>query len=187
LTTCTSSQRVYQKLSDTEYTSSEYRMILEKWTRAGSIHKGLSTELLMSATYKTEQFRRAFAKEYSRLSMYSPRESQKMIDDQLRAAKDYDEFVVSVHAAEKKWDDFAEKDSLWNMYLLKNGRTRTEPMEIRKIKKDRKLFEVFYPFVTRWSSIYLFRFKKNDREEAVRSMELILAGPLGSATLEWDF
>ena len=187
LPTCTSSRGIYKRLSDTEYTSSEYRTILEKWTRKGSIHRGLRTELLMNATYRTEEFRKAFAKEYCRLYMQPPHESQKMLDDQVRAAKDYDDFLVSIYAPEKKWDDFAKKDSLWKAYLLKDGRMRTEPIEIRKVKKDRKLFEAFYPFISPWSSINIIRFKKKDQPEAVLSMELIFASPPGSTTLRWDF
>jgi hypothetical protein len=33
---CTSPLNIYNKLSDTEYTSSVYRVILERWTRKGS-------------------------------------------------------------------------------------------------------------------------------------------------------
>jgi len=33
---CASSLNIYDKLSDTEYTSSDYRVILERWTRKGS-------------------------------------------------------------------------------------------------------------------------------------------------------
>ena len=60
---CASSRNIYNKLSDTEYTSSDYRIILERWTRKGSIHKGLKTELLITATYKAEEFRRAYTGE----------------------------------------------------------------------------------------------------------------------------
>jgi hypothetical protein len=197
LPTCNSSQRIYNKLSDTEYTSPEYREILGKWTREGSVHKGLGTELLVTATYQSEEFRRAFAKEYGRLYMQTTQENQKMIDDQLRAARDYDGFIVSIYTPKREWDDFAEKGSLWKVYLLKDGRIRTEPVEIRKIKKERTLSrevekyrglsESFFPFVDPWSTVYVFRFKKKGQPEAVLSMELIFASPPGSTALRWDF
>ena len=187
LLTCTESRRIYSKLSDTEYTSIDYRMTLDRWTRKSSIHKGLGTELLVTATYKVEEFRRAFAKEYGRLYMQTPQENQKMIDDQVRAARDYDAFIVAIYTPEREWDDFAERDSLWKVYLIREGRLRLEPLEIRKVKKDRTLSESFFPFVSPWATVYGFRFKKKDQPQAPQSLELILTSPSGVAALKWDF
>ena len=196
LLTCTPSKRIYSQLSDTEYTSPDYRAMLDKWTRKGSIHKGLGTELLVTATYQSKEFRRAFAKEYGRLYMQTSEENQKMLDDQMSAASDYDGFLVAIYTPEKEWDDFAETGSLWRVYLIKDGRFRLEPLEIRKVKKQRTLSreigryramsESFLPYVNPWTTLYVFRFKRNGLPEAVHSLELILTSPSGSTSLKWD-
>jgi hypothetical protein len=196
LLACTPSKRIYSEFSDTEYTSPDYRAILDKWTRKGSIHKGLATELLVTATYQSEEFRRAFTKEYGRLYMQTPEENQKMLDDQMRAASDYDGFLVAIYTPEKEWDDFAEKGSLWRVYLIKDGRFRLEPLEIRKVKKQRTssrgigryraMSESFLPYVNSWTTLYVFRFRKKGLPEASHSLELILASPFGSVSLKWD-
>gem|GEM_PF-6510717 len=59
---CAPSWNIYNRLSDTEYTSSDYRTMLERWTRNGSVHKGLKTGLLMVATYKAGEFKRLIRK-----------------------------------------------------------------------------------------------------------------------------
>ena len=196
LLTCTPSKRIYSQLSDTEYTSPDYRAMLDKWTRKGSIHKGLGTELLVTATYQSEEFRRAFAKEYGRLYMQTPEENQKMLEDQMSAADDYDGFLVAVYTPEKEWDDFAETGSLWKVYLIKDGRFRLEPVEIRKVKKQRissreigryrAVSEAFLPYVNPWTTLYVFRFKRNGLPEHPHSLELILTSPSGSVSLKWD-
>jgi hypothetical protein len=196
LLTCTPSKRIYSQLSDTEYTSPDYRAMLDKWTRKGSIHKGLGTELLVTATYQSEEFRRAFAKEYGRLYMQTPEENQKMLDDQMSAAGDYDGFLVAVYTPEKEWDDFAETGSLWKVYLIKDGRFRLEPVDIRKVKKQRissreigryrAVSEAFLPYVNPWTTLYVFRFKRNGLPEHPHSLELILTSPSGSVSLKWD-
>jgi hypothetical protein len=196
LLTCTPSKRIYSQLSDTEYTSPDYRTMLDKWTRKGSIHKGLGTELLVTATFQSEEFRRAFAKEYGRLYMQTPEENQKMLDDQMSAAGDYDGFLVAIYTPEKEWDDFAETGSLWRVYLIKDGRFRLEPLEIRKVKKQRTLSreigryramsESFLPYVNPWTTLYAFRFKRNGLAEHPHSLELILTSPSGSTSLKWD-
>ena len=183
---CASSLNVYHKLSDTEYTSSDYRAILARWTRKGSIHRGLKTELLIAATYKVEEFRRAYTEEYARVYMLTSAQNATMMDDQIEAAEDYDDFLVSIYTEEKEWDDFSERDSLWKIYLIKDGQLRIEPLEIRKVKKSRALSETFYPFISPWSSIYLFRFKKKDLPQPSKSVELVLTSAPGSATLRWD-
>lgn len=183
---CASSRNIYNKLSDTEYTSSDYRIILERWTRKGSIHKGLRTELLITATYKAEEFRRAYTEEYTRVYMLTSTQNANMRDDQIEAAEDYDDFLVSIYTQEKEWDDFSERDSLWKVYLIKDGQFRIEPLEIRKVKKSRTLSEFFYPFISPWSSIYIFRFKKKDWPQPSKSFELVLTSALGSTILKWD-
>ncbi len=183
---CASSLRLYNQLSDTWYTSPDYRTVLERWTRKGSIHRGLKTELLVAATYKTEEFRRSYTREYARVYMLSPPEHKVMMDDQVRASKDYDEFLVSIYTPERQWDDFSEGDSLWKVYLIRDGQFRIEPLEIRKVKKNRALSETFYPYISRWSSVYMFRFKKEDQPQPPQSVELVITSPPGSAVLKWD-
>jgi len=183
---CASSLNIYNKLSDTEYTSSDYRVILERWTRKGSIHKGLKTELLITATYRAEEFRRAYTEEYARVYLLTSPQNGTMMDDQIEAAKDYDDFLVSIYTQEKEWDDFSERDSLWKVYLIKDGQFRIEPLEIRKVKKSRTFSETFYPFISPWSSVYIFRFKKKDLPQPSQSVELVLTSAPGSTILKWD-
>lgn len=64
---CSSSTHTFENMSDMEYASSECRGILERWARSGSIHKDLRTELLVIATHKAEEFRRAYTREYTRI------------------------------------------------------------------------------------------------------------------------
>jgi hypothetical protein len=109
-----------------------------------------------------------------------------MMDDQIRTSKDHYEFLVSLNRSGRQWDDFLEKDSPWKFYLTRDGRSTIEPSEIGKVKKDRTLYETFCPFVTRWPSIYTFRFRKQDDIQSPRSVELILMSPPGSAALKGD-
>jgi hypothetical protein len=43
-------------------------------------------------------FRRSFAEEYGRVFLERPQEKQKMIDDRLVAASDYDDFIAAIYA-----------------------------------------------------------------------------------------
>ena len=176
---------VYNGLSDVQYISPHYRAVLEKWTRKGSIYKGLKTELLVASTYKTKEFRRAYTEEYCKIYSLTPHQSKMMMDDQMQAAGDYNDFLVSLCAQEKQWDDFSERNSLWNVFLLRDGYFREKPLEVRKVKEKRLLYKSFYPFISPWSSVYVFRFKKTDKLKASKSLELVLTGVPGSIRLKW--
>ena len=84
---------VYTGLSDAQYISPDYRAALEKWTRKGSMYKGLKAELFIASTYKTEGFRKAYTEEYCKIYSLTPRQSKMMMDDQIQAANDYDDFL----------------------------------------------------------------------------------------------
>jgi len=116
----------------------------------------------------------------------TPIQNANMMNDQIAAAEVYDDFLVSIYTQEKEWDDFSERDSLWKVYLIKDGQFRIEPLEIRKAKKSRTFSETFYPFISPWSSVYIFRFKKKDLPQPSKSVELVLTGAPGSTILKWD-
>ena len=97
------------------------------------------------AIYKTEEFRRIYTREYARVYMLTSLQEDAMIEDQTRASKDYDEFLVSIYTPERQWDDFSQKDSLWKVYLIRDGRFRIEPLEIRKLKKTGYCLNPFIP------------------------------------------
>jgi hypothetical protein len=40
--------------------------------------------------------------------------------------------------------------------------------------------------ISHWSSIYIFRFKKEDQDQPSKSVELIFTSAPGSATLKWE-
>ena len=183
---CVSSREIIEKLSDTEYTSSMYRAALEKWTKKDTIQKGLKTELIMAATYKACEFRRAYAKERDRIFRLTTDQGKRVMNDQVNASGQYDDFFVSIYTPDKAWNDFSSKDTGWNVYLLHDNEVRIEPFEIRRLKKDKKLFKSYFPFISPWSVDYIFRFKKNDRFPLSRSVTLIITGMPGIARLKWD-
>lgn len=186
ITSCSQILNSYNMLPHPKYISEEYNLVLKKWTKKASIHKGLKTELLVAATYKGENFRKAYAKEYGRIHLLDIDHGRIIMDDQIKASMEYDDFLVSLYTQEKQLNDFSEKNSIWSVYLIRDEHSREVPLEIRKIKKKRKLYEFFYPYISPWSSVYVFRFKINDHAQSSKSIKLILTGAPGSVRLNWE-
>jgi len=186
LFSCSSIQSLYNRLSDEHYTSDDYRTALKKWTRKGSIYKGLKTELLLSSVYKGNEFRKAYTIEYCKVYSLPPHQVNNMLHNQMQAADDYDDFLVVIDAGEEQWDDFSKRNSLWSVFLLRDGNLREKPLEVRKLKENRIFYESFFPFISPWSSAYNFRFKKTDRLNDSKLLELIFTGLPGTIRLKWS-
>ena len=170
-----------------------YREVFESWTREGRIYDGLSTKLISEATFKSSEFRQAFAEEYARLYKLEPPEYDKLVLDQQKAAADYNDFVLAAYVAEKKWDDFSKKTSMWKIYLTRDHVEQIRPLEIRKLNKNDPVKDYFYPYVTTWKSIYLVRFPAHDPKTGNRFMDdtqdalsLIMTSVLGSVEFKWN-
>jgi len=109
-----------------------------------------------------------------------------MLHNQMQAADDYDDFLVVIDAGEKQWDAFSERNSFWNVFLLRDGHLREKPFEIRKLKENKIFYESFFPFISPWSSVYSFRFKRPDNPGNSELLELVFTGLPGTIRLTWS-
>jgi len=171
----------------------EYKAVFEDWTKEDRIYKGFDCKLIAAATYKSMQFRKAYAQEYGKLYRLSPAERDKILKDQADAAATYNEFFFAAYVPDRKWDDFQEEKSIWKIDLRVDGGMRVAPVEIRKLKRNNVVLKHFFPYVTPWKSVYLLRFpaKQRDTGEVLvgdrsRKLMLSVSSVLGSAEMEWD-
>ena len=170
----------------------EYKAVFEDWTKEDRIYKGFDCKLIAAATYKSMQFRKAYAQEYGKLYRLSPAEKDKIHKDQADAAATYNEFFFAAYVPDKKWDDFPEEKSTWKIDLRVDGGLRVAPVEIRKLERNNVVLKHFFPYVTPWKSVYLLRFpaKQRDTGEALvgdqsRTLMLSVSSVLGSAEMTW--
>ena len=177
---------------DSQFTP-EYKAVFETWTKEDRIYKGFDCKLIAAATYKSIQFRKAYAQEYGKLYKLSPAERNKLHKDQVDAADTYNEFFFAAYVPDKKWNDFKEEKSTWKIDLRVDGGTRVAPVEIREQKRNNVVLKHFFPYVTPWKSVYLLRFPATQRDtgkalvgEQSRKLMLSISSVLGSAEMEWD-
>ena len=171
----------------------EYKAVFEDWTKEDRIYKGFDCKLIAASTYKSMQFRKAYAQEYGKLYRLSPTERDKILKDQADAAATYNEFIFAAYVPDRKWDDFQKEKSTWKIDLRVDGGMRVAPVEIRKLKRNNVVLKHFFPYVTPWKSVYLLRFpaKQRDTADALvgdrsRKVMLSVSSVLGSAEMEWD-
>jgi hypothetical protein len=116
-----------------------------------------------------------------------------MLRDQAEAAEMYNDFVVSAFTPEKRWNDFSDKNPIWKVYLRRGDGLHLDPVEVRRLKNVDAVLTHFFPYITPWDRVYLFRFPvlKSDSNIPFLSAEtgplkLVITSVLGSAELAWD-
>lgn len=178
--------------SSRPYHTPGYAESLEKWSREARIHRGLEVDLILSATFKSRAFRRAYAEEYAAAYKLGAEETMRFLETQMQAADLGHEFLMAVFVPQADWDDFDKTRSMWRIRLIDDRGKRIQPAEIRRIKKKDALTSHFFPHISPWKSVYLVRFSRDTLEgpptgdtELTEPVTLEVAGVLGSAQLQW--
>lgn len=183
-----------QKFADSSrpYHTRDYKANLDEWTREARIHRGLEVELILSATFKSKSFRRAYAHEYAAAYKLNAEETRDFIEDHVAAADMGHEFLLAAFVPQEDWDDFDDSDSMWRLRMVTDGEERIRPTEIRRIKEKDALLFHFFPYITPWKSVYIVRFppdalanQKRPSQRPERVMLEIASVP-GSTRMEWQ-
>jgi len=179
--------------SSDPYQGSNYKAVVMKWTSEACIYRGLALELMSSVTFKSPEFREAYANEYARTYKLSREEKEKFIRDQKEASLIYNDFIMAAYVPDKKWNDFNKKDSIWKIYLNAGNGKKIKPLEIRKIKKINAELTHFFPYINTWQSIYLVRFPvklpgtdKKIIDDTWSNIKMVITGVLGTTEMVWN-
>jgi hypothetical protein len=175
------------------YQTERYRKVSDDWSREARIHRGLEVQLIVSATFKSEAFRTAYAEEYAAAYELTSEKKEQFVADQLKAAQLGHEFVMAAFVPEEKYDDFDRANSVWKLYLVNDKNERVAPVEVRKLRQQEAFSPHFFPYVTPWKSVYTVRFPCSipgtDRliiDDDTQAIKLVIRGVLGAAEMDWN-
>lgn len=188
---CGSIERLVR--SEGSHRTEDYRRAFERWTKEARIYRGLDMELIVSATFKSADYRKGYAREYAETYLLSDEDELKFKRDQMKAAEEFHDFVMAAFIPDDKWNDFEKKDSIWKIYLSNDKNDRISPLEIRKLNKKDPVVGQFFPYVSPWRQVYALRFAVTmpGQEEAfisadTRSITLTLTGVRGTCDMFWE-
>ncbi|MBW2107347.1 MAG: hypothetical protein JRI36_01600 [Deltaproteobacteria bacterium] len=177
--------------SDT-YRTTTYKGVVDRWTRQARIQHGLQVDLIVSVTFKSKAFRRAYAEEYAQAYQLRPFEKERFTADQLHVADLSHDFLMAAFVPEKKWDEFDKPQSMWKLYLVNDDNERVSPFEVRRLRKKDALIAHFFPYVTPWKSVFLVRFpcRISETGRAVigpktKHVTLVVTSVLGTVEMHW--
>ena len=163
-----------------------YDHALERWTAEDKIYQDLEAKILITGTYKSVPFRRAYVKKYAADYHLAPAETAAMLAQQEALAEGHYEFLLAVFTPTKMEDGLDERNSAWRVYLEGPGLGRLEPFEIRPVRKYNARLTSFFPYITPWAKVYEVRFEAPKTTEGAAYMNLVLTGVIGTVNLGYQ-
>ena len=174
------------------YHTETYKRVCDRWSREVRIHRGLEVLLIASATFKSDEFRRAYVDEYAAAYKLTSEGKKQYVEDQLDVSCREHEFLMASFVPEKSWDDFDKVKSMWKLYLVNDKNQRVVPIEVRKVKRHDALTPHFFPYVTPWKSVYTIRFPHNVGESDrpiiggnTKEVKFVITSVLGTREMHW--
>ncbi len=167
-----------------------YYQALERWSRGFKAYEGFESRLYVNATYKGEEFRKAYIAKYSADYGLGPERSQALLERELEQVQAYNEFFFTAYTPDEELNDFHRKDSVWQVYLEDGQGNKVRPVSISRIENSEALMRDYFPYYDLWSRAYLARFPKyseNGQEIPGPSgaMKLSITGAMGKGELLW--
>lgn len=171
-----------------------YLRVLNAWTRGVKVYEGLETKLYASATFKSAGFRDAYIERYVKGNQLDEGYANALREREAELSEKFNEFFFTAYTPVDKWNDFAESDSIWKVYLEDDKGARLQPVSIAKLDASDPLLREFFPYMDLWSSAYTIKFPKYSETGTepipnadTKSMRLVVTGVLGKGELTWKF
>lgn len=172
---------------------SEYAQALKAWTRSGHIYRKFDTELLVTVTYHSLAFRRAYTVAYVQAEQLDQEQKKAFWERQVAEAAEFHEFLIASFVPDSVGSDLANPASSWKLYLEVDGGGRLIPEDVRRIRKVTPLITGFYPYVTPWAKVYKVRFSARNPGSGApfpcpgdQSLCLVITSPSGVTRLIWQ-
>lgn len=165
---------------------------LKKWTSGKKIYEGVESRLYITATYKTEEFRKAYIERYAKSYELDESYKKALLERETDQAEKYNEFFFTAYTPEYRWNDFNRPDSVWKLYLEDSEGNSLKPISITKVDGSDPIIREFFPYFDLWSYGYIVRFPKYSETgtepipgPGTKNLKLIVTGVLAKGELEW--
>lgn len=169
-----------------------YTKVLKQWTREKkSYDKILDTIMLITATYESRAFRKAYLAEKIRAEAIPEKEANRLIHQSNEELEEKAVFFVTFYTPELKWNRLDSGDPAWRLWLIDANGLKVAPFKVERIRKISLATTRYYPYWDRFSYCYKVTFPR--KTESGEPLELekgevtfMLAGVYGKSELTWN-
>ncbi|MCL5966731.1 MAG: hypothetical protein M1550_05955 [Deltaproteobacteria bacterium] len=170
--------------------SPDYSRVTESMTRTREVRDGIDTRFIISATWLSPAWVRAFSEEYARIYYLDAERSEQVVSRWRQESDQYVRFFVALFMPDERANDLDKPDTLWSLRLVGADEKDYQPVSIRRSGLRPEEIAHFFPYARTWFRAYEVAFPK----EAVAAvpkpgsprLKLVLSGVQGRAVLAWD-
>ncbi|MGA6992313.1 MAG: hypothetical protein WBX50_00270 [Candidatus Deferrimicrobiaceae bacterium] len=171
--------------------SKRYARTTEAFTRTREVHDGLETRFILSSTWLSPEWVRAFSEEYANIYYLDSERKGRMIDRWRGESETYERFFVALFTPDDRANDLDEEQTLWTLHLVRADERDFPPVYVRKTSLRPEEVSRFFPYSGTWYRAYEVAFPKEAGEKveatiAAPRFKLVLSGVQGRAVLVWQ-
>ena len=176
-----------------EYVATDYKSVLERWTREESLISisSLDNFLTATATYESWDFRWAYVVRYADDYRLTVDQKHTLLQRSLAETREFHQFYVALYAEQRDWADLTAPKAAWIVRLIDDKGNETAPSEIERIRRPGAIERTYFPYTTPWRSTHRIRFPvrtldgRRTVSDQARWMGLRFAGAQGNQELIW--
>jgi hypothetical protein len=171
--------------------SKQYARTTESFTRSKEVHDGLDTRFILSSTWLSPEWIRAFSEEYSNIYYLDAERKDQRIGWWRSESERYERFFVALFTPDDRMNDLDREKTLWALHLVRADEVDFEPVYVRRTSLRPEEISRFFPYADNFYRAYEVAFPKEAGEKVEPSIaaprfKLVLSGVEGRAVLFWD-
>jgi len=152
-------------------------------TRTAKLYSQFDTILILDGTRYDMAVRRGKVDEEAALRRLSPDEKASMLKVETEDDAKEAQFVLGVYAARDEWNDLAEKNSRWSVFL-DTAQGPARPSSITKVEREKLALRDSLPYTSTFRRFYIVKFPREKAGGA--PYRLVMSGLLGEVSVSWE-
>jgi hypothetical protein len=166
-----------------------YVAVLDRYSGRAEIYDGFDTRIFTGATLQTAAFREARVRRQAIFQVLPAAKVEALLAEEMADAAKFNEFFLGVHVNDYRYDDFAQKRSIWRLALVTPAGEVT-PVEVRRIGRTDLNIRAYYPYTSVFWVGYRVRFPTTFANgqpvipQGAEQVMLRVASSLGQADLK---
>lgn len=178
---------LYEKVSG----SKRYERTTESFTRTREVRDGLDTRFILSSTWLSPEWVRAFSEEYANIYYLDEERRDQVIGTLREEAEQYERFFVALFIPDDRANDLEKEATLWTLHLVRGDEVDFKPVYVRRTNLRSAEVLRFFPYAGSWYRSYDVAFPKEAGEKVDTApgsprFKLVLSGVQGRAVLVWN-
>lgn len=161
----------------------------DHWTEHENIYEDFESRLFLKATYKTEDFRREYVKEYADVFQLDDARQAALLESELAEASEVHVVMVAMFTHDINWDDLDPRRGIWEVRLEGEDGRFVLPADVNRLDVTNPTWKRLFPYIGDHDSFWEVKFPKSPDDAPLaasgQALHLVIAGAPARARVSW--